>query len=72
MQNTITLANTAINIAPKQRPFKCSFVVLQVLNESDTEVSCIVRCTERSDMPGRELQCTYTPQGQLLAALTLN
>jgi hypothetical protein len=72
MQNTITLANNVVSIAAKQRPFKCSFVVQEVLEESATEVSCIVRTTLRSKMQGRLLHCTYTLEGQLIAAQTFN
>jgi len=72
MQNTVTLANTVVNIAPKQRPFKCSFTVQQVLEESAAEFSCIVRTTERSKMAGRVLRCTYTLDGELIAAQTIN
>jgi len=72
MQNTVTLANTVVNIAQKQRPFDCSFVVQQVLEESATEFSCIVRTTQRSKMSGRLLRCTYTLEGELIAAQTFN
>jgi len=72
MQNTVTLANTVLTIAQKQRPFNCSFVVQQVLEQSATDFSCIVRTTQRSKMQGRLLRCTYTLEGELVAAQTFN
>ena len=60
-----------LDIAASERPYSTNFTQVAA-QQFDSTIEAVLRCTRNSNEPGRLYHATFSPQGRLIAAHTLN